>query len=445
MPSAIVGGMETAIKSRKRGRKAEHHRAADGTIINGLARRPSDGRWRIIGTAITFTEPDEALAIHRFRTWQAKQTGEKIAIPVAVLDDVNKAGAVLRKAVESHRVVLNVPMDHRKKATVSRVVYGDEVWAFFREQILTRPDFVAEKTGVAKLAWFDQWKPPTPVPELAELEQIWSDKFNSSPEQKRKCPTAFKDFCEVAGIAGIRDIKPETVVAYRDAVYARNLTGKSQSNLFTRVRRYLAFFRDRAIAIDEINQAMGYLGLLTPNETTVTLDPKPVDTADWKKLLAAADGDDKVMVLLMLNCAMYLQEVIKLRWEDIKDGCLVTHRAKTGKCVRVAVLWKETLDALSKVKRRGPFIFYSYAAEPLGIKGAEKRFRDLRDAAKVDVTSSQLRDGAYTAAVEANVTTNLCQLLVGHRSGLADHYVKRRPSMVAPACDAIHRAYFAKR
>ena len=133
------------------------------------------------------------------------------------------------------------------------------------------------------------------------------------------------------------------------------------------------------------------------------------------------------MILLMLNAAMYLAEVVNVQWDEIKDGCLVTHRAKTGKCVRVAVLWPETLEALKKVRHRGPFVFYNYACEPLGIKGAEKRFRDLRDAAKVRVTSSQLRDGAYTAAVEANVTSNLCQLLVGHRSGLADHYVNASP------------------
>jgi hypothetical protein len=139
---------------------------------------------------------------------------------------------------------------------------------------------------------------------------------------------------------------------------------------------------------------------------------------------------------------MYLQEVIKLEWADIRDGCLVTHRAKTGKCVRVGVLWKETLEALADVKRRGSMIFYNYAAAPLGIKGGEKRFRELRDAAKVEVTSSQLRDGAYTAAVEADVTSNLCQLLVGHRSDIADHYVKRKPKMVAPACAAVHGAYF---
>src|SRR5258707_935857 len=51
---------------RKRGRKPEHYRASWGDRINGLARRPSDGRWRVIGTDVTFSEPDERLAIHKY-------------------------------------------------------------------------------------------------------------------------------------------------------------------------------------------------------------------------------------------------------------------------------------------------------------------------------------------------------------------------------------------
>jgi integrase len=189
----------------------------------------------------------------------------------------------------------------------------------------------------------------------------------------------------------------------------------------------LACFRDRAIAIDEINKALSYLVLLRPNESTVTLNPKPIEPADWKKLLSASTGDDTAMLLLMLNCALYLQEVIMLKWDDIRDGCLVTRRKKTERCIRVGVLWQETRKAIEAMKHCGPYIFYGYAAAPLGIKGAERRFRTLRDAAKVHVTSSMLRDGAYTACVAANVTSDLCRLFVGHRSGIADHYVLRKP------------------
>jgi integrase len=149
------------------------------------------------------------------------------------------------------------------------------------------------------------------------------------------------------------------------------------------------------------------------------------------------------MVLLALNMAAYLQEVVRLRWDEVRDGCVVTRRNKTGKCIRVAVLWKETLDALAALKRRGEFIFYASTGSPLSISGAEKRFVKLRDAAGLSVTSSQLRDGAYTAAVRANFTESIVKLLVGHRgSGLSDHYVARSPEMVKTACNAVYAAYF---
>ena len=183
--------------------------------------------------------------------------------------------------------------------------------------------------------------------------------------------------------------------------------------------------------------------MLTPSESTVNLDPRPVSKQDFRTLLDHAQGDDRAMVLPALNMAAYLQEVVRLRWDEIRDGCVVTRRNKTGKCIRVAVFWEETLEALASIKRRGEFVFDANTGSPLSISGAEKRFVKLRDAAGLAVTSSQLRDGAYTAAVRANVTEGIVKLLVGHRgSGLSDHYVARSPEMVKPACDAVYAAYF---
>ena len=437
--------MVTSIKSTSgRGRpKAVYHPKLGGDPVVGLMRL-GDGRWRASGPErFTFSEPDEKLAIARFREWEA---GKHVSNLGKLKVHANADAAMIdiaRRTIDAGGS-LSATVEPGPGGTWA--VRDDQLspaqWAWLRRQIIDRPKWVAERVGIEKMAYLRDVEEPEPVPSFEELGQTWQRHFNSSPEQKRKCPIAFDDFRAVTQIASIEDIKPNVVVTYRDAVYARNLTGKSQSNLFTRIRRYLSFFRDRAIAIDTINKALGYLALLTPNASTVTLDPKPIDVADWKKLLGNAEGDDRAMVLMMLNCAMYAAEVIRLRWEDIRDGCLVTHRRKTGKCVRVAVLWKETLDALAKVGRRGPYVFVNYTGAPLGIKGAERRFRDLRDRAKVPhVTSSMLRDGAFTAAVEANVTNNLCELLVGHRSGLADHYVKRKPTMVAPACEAIAKTY----
>jgi hypothetical protein len=72
------------------------------------------------------------------------------------------------------------------------------------------------------------------------------------------------------------------------------------------------------------------------------------------------------------------------------------------------------------------------------------RFNELAELAGVPhVTGSQLRDGAFSAAVEANVSEVLCNILVGHSNGMADHYVRANPRMVAPACAAVAAHYMA--
>ena len=69
-------------------------------------------------------------------------------------------------------------------------------------------------------------------------------------------------------------------------------------------------------------------------------------------------------------------------------------------------------------------------------------FKVVRKAAGLEsVQFAQLRDGSYTAAVEAGIDLNVCRLLAGHATGISDHYVKRRPTMVAAACDAVRAAY----
>jgi integrase len=217
-------------------------------------------------------------------------------------------------------------------------------------------------------------------------------------------------------------------------------------NLFSRIRRLVSFAKDRATAVDALTQALHYLALLKPSESTVSLDPKPMEPGEFRKLLDNAEGDDRAMTLLGLNGAVYLAELVNLRWSDVRDGFIVTHRAKTGRCVRVCVLWKETQAALDKIPRPGEFIFTANHGGQLGVRGMELRFRNLRDAAGLPhITSSQMRDSAYTAAVEGNVSESLGRLLTGHRSGISDHYVKRKPSMVAPACEAIYQHYMVSK
>lgn len=55
----------------------------------------------------------------------------------------------------------------------------------------------------------------------------------------------------------------------------------------------------------------------------------------------------------------------------------------------------------------------------------------------------QLKDGAYTYAIERGASSDEAALLAGHKlPGVCDNYAKRNPRKVAKACRAIERHYF---
>ena len=434
----MTGGVKTYVK---RGRPTAVHKMADGTKIVGLMRL-KDGRWRASGPEkYTFSERDERLAVAHFRRWEATRRGDVVRLPVMTSVSLRQATNEQCNAVLAPRVETEVAEDG--SAVSTRAVFPDAVWTWVRQQIIQNPKRVAELVGIEQIGYLRDLRPPEPLPTFEQMEAAWREHCRASDEQRRKVLHDWRDFVAGTGIRTLTDVTPDVVIAYRDAVYARRVSGKSQQNLFTRIRRLVSFARSRAIAVQECGRVLQCLSLLVPSESTISLDPKPVAVRDWRKLLRAATGDDRAMLLLMLNCGMYLAEAVALRWTDVKDDVLIAHRAKTDRVVRVATLWPATRAALAAVPRRGDYVFVAAHGGALGVKGAEKRWRALRKSAGVTgVTSSQIRDGAATAAAEAGVEPMVINLLLGHRSGINDHYVKRRPQMVAPACAAVEKAYF---
>jgi integrase len=395
----------------KTGRKPKPHVTADNQTINGLSKM-RDGRWRVIGTQIRFSEPDESRAIERFHH---------------LIGKTNKIGR-------------DIDQKHKWNER--------EFWERMAREITERPKYAAKKTGIEQLAYLTELKPPEPLPTFAELEQIWQDDYEGDdPEYKTKVLHDWRDFVRTANVRALTDITRKPVLQYRKSARARGWSGKSQANVFGRIRRLVTFARDEhGLAVEEINRALEYLRLLKRKGEGESINPQPIDVADWRRLYAKAKGDDRALLLVCLNFGMYLREAINLRWNSINDGCLVAHRKKTGRCVRLATVWRETAEALSQIERRGEYIFYGEHGERLGIKGVELRFRQLREAAGVPhVTSSMLRDGASTAAAKAGVGEQICLLYEGHRSGIRDRYAKRYPEQVAPACEAVYRHYFGQR
>jgi integrase len=293
-----------------------------------------------------------------------------------------------------------------------------------------------------------------------ELESVWDTFAKCSKQQKAKVLRAWKDFIKITKITDIDDITAQVAIAFQDNVHTRKvkmkggvglhkLAGKQQQHIFSGVKTFLGFAKKRGMAVEEMAKALEFLKLMQPNESTKNIDPKPISVEDWHLMLANASGDDKAMILLMLNAAMYAGEVIRVQWSDIKsDGTtLVTRRKKKGEMIRCATLWPETIEALKTVEKKSDHIFLATGGRskgnPLKKDGAFNRLRDLSvDAKCPDVTPSHLRDGAFTAATAGNVSDIIVNILVGHSNGQGDNYILANPSIVKPACDAVHKHYF---
>ena len=113
----------------------------------------------------------------------------------------------------------------------------------------------------------------------------------------------------------------------------------------------------------------------------------------------------KALLLVALNCCLYGGEAAALLWDDfdLTAGTLAGARGKTG-ILRVSVLWPETVQALRRLPATSPAVFVTATGSQADYLSIQRQFLSLREAAKrPKVQLAQIRDGAYTAAVQAGI------------------------------------------
>jgi len=155
------------------------------------------------------------------------------------------------------------------------------------------------------------------------------------------------------------------------------------------------------------------------------------------------------VLLIALNCCYYAIDIGRLPKTAVnrENGTIVFDRQKT-KTARVAVLWDRTAEAIKvyqlEYPHQLPQIFATRQGTPYDTKQICRVFQRVKKLAGIsdDVKFNNLRDGAYTAAIEGGADLIHAQILAGHRTGIADAYVRRNPAMVKDACEAIERHYF---
>ena len=423
----------------KRGPKSNHWTdSRTGKPIEGLTKQ-KDGRWRILGTATKFTEADEQKAIAKFRKITAKTLHATIGVGIGVRD--SKA-APIKWEMNPYdlEVYLQLMTDKTDGPFWERVVW----------ELTNRKEYAAQKTGIEKLAYLSELRPPEPAHDVNSLSKNWESFAKCGSDAKRKVTRAWEGFIGFTAIKTIEDITPQICVKYADHVHATVESGKQQQHLFNGARRMLTFNMKRAIAVRACAAALECMRLMAPNKSTKNKNPKPIKVADWEKLLEKAVGEDRAMILCMLNFCMYAGEAVRIKWAelDFTENTMVSRRKKKGEFIRVATLWPETVEALKALdSSRGPYVFMASGGaakgKPLKKDGAFNRLRELiKEAKLVGVKPSHLRDGAYGAAVKANISEDLVNIFTGHSNDMADMYVMADPAMVQPACDGVYRHYF---
>ena len=115
------------------------------------------------------------------------------------------------------------------------------------------------------------------------------------------------------------------------------------------------------------------------------------------------------------------------------------------------MLWDLTIRAVRAFMKDSPnkstWLFLNEAGSRCQARNIANAYRHLRT--EVDLPDSvlfaQIRDGAYTAAIEGGADALQAEMLVGHRTGIKDAYLRRKPEMVETACKAVQKYYFPRR
>lgn len=417
--------MSEQPQRRKRGRyiKNGYFKWAGAEIV-GLKRRP-DGRFYAAANPDKKFGKDPALAVHRFNQWKADQENESEPF------DPFEANSGMGSLVDAER-------------------------EYIRNLILFDPRQASVELNIPELAYFHELKPPPdPTMTLEALGKKYHDEKRNkrgkplAPDHKRQSIVWWDEFLSIIGVSNAQQIAQSLIVKYRDTIMAEFDNGKAPTYVklrFGKVKTIFAFGVDNGIDVAELRRVLDLCRILiVPADNPV--DPQPIAPADFQALLDAADVRQTAILLCGLNFCMHSSEVAALQKSELKNGTLVTQRSKTG-ITRIAVVWKRTrkaVDAYLRAKsHNGKHLFNSRIGTALTAKAVGRMIQSLRQKAELpeSVSFDTIRDGAYSAAIEAGADLTQAKLLAGHKVGMADHYVRRNSKMVSDCCEAIESHFF---
>ena len=408
-----------------------------------LAWHKSTGRFYVSpSTPKVYLGRELDLAIWRFREWSQGQGKQEHKYQIEPTGFRSNLGIP--------------PLDDWKnyKDTWHDKVPLDVIASYGRDLIITDPRKASEFFGIPELARLASIPKPEPSLALAELFELYATHspgrsgdglaerwiYNSRP--------FWSEFCKLVPVTTVVDVTVDHVIAYGDRIKAAATSPTYARHRYGLVKSVLNFAITRGKDQEQLQRVLTACKVLKMPRANGT-NPKDIDPKDFAKLLAVADVKFKAIYLLSLNAALYPSEVaaVEKSHVNLSKRTLVMDRAKTG-LPRVAVLWPETVKAIKAYQTAHPhgseFVFISSVGKAYTANIVSRNHRKIREKAGVSAEFAHIRDGAETAA--AQISMDQAKLIAGHRvSGMSDAYVRRTPSKVADACEAIRKAYLGAR
>lgn len=415
-------------KSGRRGRPSRPYRTSWGKDIEGLYKCP-DGRWRINATGQKFTEHDERRAVAKFLAMQEPDTVDS---PSTVRSTSTPTGDGFT------RIMLHAETP------------AGEFWPWLREQMITRPEYVAKMTGLPELANLRHLPLPKPPIKVDELIATYERHNPSTDRAKRRAVSTFRRLTRFADAKTLDDLTQEQLSAWREEIEndSKLASAGTRAGMYGQVKAVLSFGLKTGMDQQQIRGALDRCNVLWTGKAIPHVDPQPISREHFHRLLHAGGEPWRSWLLLALNLAMTFEDLCELRWADfdMDKGTYAAIRVKTrrDRIPRAGVLWKETIEALQDLARRSQYVFTSTHGTRYNKNSRVNLFGKLRKKAGLPDTikMNQIRDGAYTTAARATTDERWARVLAGHRApGLQDAYVLRNPEAVRPACDAVHKAY----
>lgn len=151
-------------------------------------------------------------------------------------------------------------------------------------------------------------------------------------------------------------------------------------------------------------------------------EPWPEDVLEAG--LAAEHDRTRLAVALLYYTGQRIGDVVRFRWNDIREGVLSFTQQKTGKPMDVP-LHSDLVAELARTPKRGITIIVNHEGQPMTPQVIRRELKKFAAAQGRELVPHGLRKNAVNALLEAGCTDYEVQAITGQSLQMIAHYARK--------------------